>query len=342
MEGSSINTAAGGVAAAKHSPHKTYKFSHVPGFFEDYAEIAKASPDGKVSTQRPGLGLIKRDYDGEIASDPNHKSDDDDNTPRQWTRFARYVEDLNRRNANTGVSYKLIYVTRHGKGFHNVKMDALVAAEEAGELPVVDGKLANWKNYWSHKDGDEEVTWADAHLVEKGIAQAQSLAHLWLAGAQHGNALPLPGTVYTSPLARCLETTKLMFAPVSMKQQQQARPLRPIVKENLRERVTTHTCDRRSAKSWIRAAYPEYVIEDGFSESDESWNPDDAETLDEHVERMHSLLEDIFASDDEDVVSLTTHSYTMTAILAVIGYPKFLVTEGTIVPFFVRAERVAA
>ncbi|OTB18143.1 hypothetical protein K445DRAFT_73316 [Daldinia sp. EC12] len=308
----------------------TYKFSFVPGFFEDYAEIAKTSLDGKLSTQ-PALGILSRDYDG-IGSNLGYNKEDP-----QWARFEKYIQYLNQRHIDDGISYKLMYVIRHGRGIHNVKMDELKQSEEAGQLEIVNGIPLNWKNYWSHKDGDDKVIWADAQLVDEGIAEAQALSKLWLDEAQK-DALPLPGTIYTSPLARCLDTTKLIYTPVLT---MHGRRLEPIVKENLRERITDHTCDRRSSRSWIKQNYPDYIIEEGFSELDTSWKANTSESLEQHINRTQILLDDIFAHDTSPIISLTTHSYTITALLAVLGYPKFMVNEGTIVALFVKAEKAA-
>ncbi|KAI1772183.1 phosphoglycerate mutase-like protein [Hypoxylon cercidicola] len=315
--------------AASHSSGVIHRFSYVPGFFKNYEEIAKSSLNGKISTQ-PNLGILERSYDVQVINSTlNGKTDP------QWARFANYIQYLNNEYAKDGISYKLIYVMRHGRGVHNVKMDELKASEEAGFLERIDGSPANWKNYWSHQDGDGRVTWADACLVDEGIREATDLSKLWLDEAQK-DALPLPDTIYTSPLARCLETTKLAYAPVLV---EHGRRLQPVVKENLRERITNHTCDRRSSRSWIENNYPDYIIEDGLSEVDESWNANASESLEQHIARTQRLFDDIFTHDSSPVISFTTHSYTVSAILAVVGYPNFLVNEGTIVPLLVKAER---
>lgn len=41
-----------------------------------------------------------------------------------WQRFAKHVERLNRAAAD-GETYKVLFVTRHGQGYHNV-MEAKV------------------------------------------------------------------------------------------------------------------------------------------------------------------------------------------------------------------------
>ncbi|KAI1391601.1 phosphoglycerate mutase-like protein [Hypoxylon trugodes] len=317
-------------STSSHTHDMIYKYSYVPDFFKNYADIADSSLNGKVSTQ-PALGILEKEYDGESANPTTNGE-----RAQQWVRFTNYIQELNRRHINDGTSYKLLYIIRHGQGIHNVKMDELKVAEEAGTLEIIDGKPLNWKNYWSHEDGDGKVIWADAQLVDKGIRQAQDLAKLWIDEAQK-DALPLPGTVYTSPLARCLETTRLAYTPVMARH---GRRLQAVIKENLRERITDHTCDRRSTRSWIERNYPDYTIEEGFSEEDKSWDVTKSESLEQHVVRIQRLFDEIFSNDASPIISLTTHSYALTAILALVGYPKFLVNEGTIVPLFIKAEKV--
>lgn len=162
------------------------------------------------------------------------------------------------------------------------------------------------------------------------------MAQFWIDGVEK-SGIPLPGSLYTSPLARCLETTKLVYTPVLVAHQRQ---LQPIVEELLRECLTDHTCDRRSSRTWISENYPDYIIKDGFTENDVLWHADRTESLENHVARKRKLLEDIFAHDGSPFISLTTHSYAISAILEVINAPKFYVAEGAMVPLFIKAEKV--
>jgi broad specificity phosphatase PhoE len=176
----------------------------------------------------------------------------------------------------------------------------------------------------------------DAKLTEDGIRLAQHLGSLWVDWAD-AVGVPLPETFYTSPLARCLETTELVYAPVMARH---GRTLRPVVKELLRERLTDHTCDKRSTRAWIAENYPAYALDQDFEMEDPLWRYDRYETDEEHVARKRRLLEDIFANDKSTFVSLTTHSYAISAILEVVGAPHFRVSEGAIIPLLVRAEEV--
>ncbi|CAJ2500797.1 Uu.00g036500.m01.CDS01 [Anthostomella pinea] len=295
------------------SSANTYDFSCLTGFFVDHVEVAKVSPGSLVATQ-PGLGLLGRSY--ETDTSPS------DSRP-QWTRFAAYVKHLNQVSP-PAESYKVIYLVRHGLGVHNIAM-----SKYGGEA---------WKTKWSHMDGDGEGNvWADAQLVEEGIRQAQKLSQIWFDEAKK-DKVALPESLYTSPLARCLHTTKLVFQPVMEANQ---REFHPIIKELLRERLTDHTCDKRSSRFWIQQNYPEYIIEPGFEEDDTLWKPhsNKPEEAEEHFARKQRLLNDIFEHDKSQFISLTNHSYAITAILVTVKAPKFRVCEGTIVPLFVKAVR---
>jgi broad specificity phosphatase PhoE len=147
------------------------------------------------------------------------------------------------------------------------------------------------------------------------------------------DGVPIPGTFYTSPLRRCLETTKIVFS--------QFEPtFRPVVKELLRESLCDHTCDRRRPKSWIASHYPDYVLEPGFTEEDELWRADYTETPEEHAARKHRVLDEIFATDGNLVVSLTVHSGAISAILKACNFEDFRVREGSTVAVLVEAVEI--
>lgn len=81
----------------------------MPGIFFDPSKL-QTRPEDKIVTQ-PELGLLKQTY----SSDDETTSD----LP-SWTRFIRYVKSLNDA-APENVQYKVLYLTRHGLGFHNIK-----------------------------------------------------------------------------------------------------------------------------------------------------------------------------------------------------------------------------
>ncbi|OLN86611.1 putative phosphoglycerate mutase-like protein 1 [Colletotrichum chlorophyti] len=296
---------------APTNPVCRYKFTILPEYFVDYYQVADQSPGGKATT-RPGLGLLDKPYSADVA---------DDKGALPWERFTAQVNRLNAQSPE-GVEYKVLYLTRHGLGFHNVQAAKVGTAE--------------WDRYWSHLEGDGVVTWLDAELVDTGIRQAEDLNAFW-SEATAVQKVPFPESFYTSPLRRCLKTCKLAFGDLVEKRGQK---FRPVIKEGLRERMTDHTCDKRSSRTWIQSAYPEYVVEPGFTENDQLWKADRFESTEEHLARKQLVLEEIFSTDSNQFVSLTVHSYAIAAILGVGGQAEFRVREGSTIAILMRGDRI--
>lgn len=61
---------------------------------------------------KTNFGLIDRDYETDTAFDPNR-------IKTQWERFVHHLAYLNEQS-NGDVEYKLLYMGRHGQGFHNI------------------------------------------------------------------------------------------------------------------------------------------------------------------------------------------------------------------------------
>ncbi|CAI6092660.1 unnamed protein product [Clonostachys chloroleuca] len=288
-----------------------YQFSSEATWFVDYVEASRACPQSKLVTQ-PNLGLL----------DVVYKSDDGLLSEiRGWGGFVRYVQHLNDKT-DPSTSYKVLLVVRHGRGVHNVVMDEVGSAE--------------WKRHWSKLEGDGNRTWYDAELVDEGVEQAKALGTFFAEGVKN-MGFPVPDTLYTSPLARCLETAKLVFKGVV---EGQGKPFKPIVKELLRERLTDHTCDRRRARKWITATYPEYELEPAFADKDVLWHADRSESNAENVARTQRLLEDIWKGDPGAFIALITHSFALSSMLEVIHAPHFRVGEGVMTAFLVKGQRL--
>ncbi|RSL97033.1 hypothetical protein CEP52_011151 [Fusarium oligoseptatum] len=289
-----------------------WTFQAVPGIFVEIADIAHQYPQGKVTTQ-PSLGLI-----------PGQKypSDDPDaSDQRDWARLAAYVRWLNE-TCPENVCYKLLYLTRHGTGVHN-KVHAEVGSEA-------------WNSRVSFQDGNDKETWFDAFLTDVGIQQATELNTFW-TNLINIDGAPLPEILYTSPLARCLQTTSLVFSSLMSSR---SATFQPKVKELLRERITMHTCDFRRPRTWIAEKYPNYKIEEGFTEDDGFRKRSGPETREEHVERKQRALEEIFEeAKDSQFLSLTVHSYAIRAIQAAVGAGVCRTREGTSIALLVRGER---
>lgn len=184
------------------------------------------------------------------------------------------------------------------------------------------------------------MTWADAHLTHTGIGQAKAMNTFWKDAAVT-TKLPLARRHYVSPHARCLETCELAFSNLTLPPGGGEVPaFKPLIKELIRERLGIHTCDRRRTRTWIQENHPIFAIEEGFVEKDELWKPDVRETLAEHAVRVKAFLDDVFASDDAPIISVTAHSGTIMALYEVIGHPAVRVAPGAIIPVLIKAEVV--
>lgn len=84
-----------------------------------------------------------------------------------------------------------------------------------------------------------------------------------------------------------------------------------------------HTCDRRSTKAEIRAAFPSYTFEEGFEEDDPLWDPVVRETDSSQDARTKTVLDDVFSSDDNTYLSISSHSGEIGSILRGMFYFSF-------------------
>ncbi|KAL8726084.1 MAG: hypothetical protein Q9181_006181 [Wetmoreana brouardii] len=260
------------------------------------------------------LGLRERDYDSDVYEDSK-------GLKTQWQGFEQELRRLNEA-ANPETTYKVLYMGRHGEGDHNV------AERRYGR--------DEWDGHWAAQEGDSIAHWADAHLTELGIQQAQAVNAFWKYQIAEART-PLPERYYTSPMHRCLETANHTFSNLDLPAE---KPYKPVVKEFLREVNGVHTCDRRSPKSALVAAFPNFTFEPGFAENDELWTPDHRESNAEIDERMQRLLDDIFRHDSSTFISFTCHSGGISSLLRVLGHREFRLPTGAVIPVLVKAESI--
>ncbi|ESZ97519.1 hypothetical protein SBOR_2066 [Sclerotinia borealis F-4128] len=261
------------------------------------------------------FGLKDRVYDTDPEFDPERQK-------TQWERFENHVMKLNNQTPEN-VQYKVLYLGRHGEGYHNIK-----------ETEV--GKEA-WDCYWSHLDGDANSTWADSQLAPTGVAQALVANNFWenLITTQH---ISPPESYYVSPLTRCLETCSLTFKNLPLPPS--SPPFTPIIKELLREGISSHTCDRRRSKTYIHALAPTWKFEPKFVEEDPYWRANYSETQETENRRFKTLLDDLFMNDNSTFVSLSSHSGAINTILRVIGHRTFPLNTGAVIPVLIEGQSV--
>ena len=262
-----------------------------------------------TSQTRHNFGLIPRSYSESSSDSPK----------TQWQLFSAHLEHLIA-TAPAGTTYKLFYLARHGEGDHNVA-EALYGTKA-------------WDDYWSKLDGDGTRYWVDAHLTAVGEQQARD-AGLFFKKQFADEKMPVPDTWVASPLMRCLKTAELEWAALGLE------GFKPLIREMAREVMGEHTCDRRSEKTKIHAAYPEWPIEEGFTEEDELWQADHRETHAEHDVRTVQLLDQVFENEGKDasVVSLTSHSGAIASLMRVIGHREFRLATGGMVPVLIKATK---
>ncbi|KAF9698771.1 hypothetical protein EKO04_003334 [Ascochyta lentis] len=287
------------------SPKKQIQYEVVTGIFQQDDNTTDPSTFNFINSN---FGLINRTY-------PTDPKTPDTKYATQWQRLGKYIKSLNKEKKTR---YALLFLGRHGEGFHN-------AAETYFGTPA-------WNCYWSELDGNSTVTWADAKLTPAGIAQAQAANTFWHHLIADEKITP-PQSYYTSPLYRCLDTAKLTFSNLPLPH---ASPFVPTIKELLREGISAHTCDRRSAKSYIHASFPSYKFEKNFPESDPYWTALMAEPQADQDMRSKTVLDDIFSSDASTYISVTSHSGEIASLLRVLGHRTFKLATGAAIPVLVK------
>ena len=264
-------------------------YTTITGYFlQDETSTNASTFDFKTTN----FGLIDRSYPYE-SSTPHRK-----HNLTTWQRFARQVSSLNL-HAPHDTEYKVLYMGRHGDGFHN-------------DAQAYYGTPA-WNCYYSLLDGNGTTVWADASLSPLGITQAQAVQRFW-ASQLAVQKTPAPQRFYTSPLTRCLQTANLTFSGLALRI-----PFVPEVKEFFREGISGHTCDRRQSKTYIQRAFPGYTIEPGFAETDPLWEALRGETSVDQDIRSKKVLDDIFSSSSfhktGTYISITSHSGEIASLL---------------------------
>jgi broad specificity phosphatase PhoE len=264
------------------------------------------------SQRKENFGLIAQTYGTESSLD--------EAAQQEWKSFERYVRHLNGQS-KSGESYKVLFLGRHGQGWHNV------AESKYGTKA--------WDCYYSLLDGYNGMEWSDALLTDLGKEQARDVNQLWKQLLPKG--IPPPETYYVSPLTRTIETADLSFNGLNLPED---RAYKPIGKELVREALGVHTCDRRSTASYIRSQFPHVTLEPGFSEQDPLWEAQYREPQSARKYRLSQFLDDVFEHDDGVFLSFTSHSGAIASILEAIGHRQFALQTGGVIPVLVKARRV--
>ncbi|CAK9438963.1 uncharacterized protein LODBEIA_P31870 [Lodderomyces beijingensis] len=245
-----------------------------------------------------------------------------------WDDIIAKLNRLNQQSSSApDTKYKILYLSRHYTGYHNVAH--LKYGDDA------------WNQHWSKLNGDDEMTWGpDANLTEASVELAKSnsklVARELANNAQSDPRLIAPKKLYVSPLSRAIDTLYYTWNPIVNLTKHPA-----IIQENWRETMGVHTCDKRSTRSIIEKRFRAkgFEIEKELVEEDELYQDDYRETVDEQAMRMNVALQQLFTSDDEDIVGITSHSGSIRTQLMVLGHRSFAVQTGGMIPVFVKAVR---
>jgi hypothetical protein len=127
--------------ASTYQTHINYTV--VPGIFLQDEPSTDASTFNFTASN---FGLINRTY-------PSDYTYFDHARKTQWQRLSNYISSLNHQ-AHRNERYSLLFLGRHGEGYHN-------AAETYYGTPA-------WNCFYSERDGNGSVTWADAQITQKG------------------------------------------------------------------------------------------------------------------------------------------------------------------------------
>jgi len=187
-----------------------------------------------------------------------------------------------------GKNTKLVYLIRHGEGFHNLAQREWQEAKKSGEPYTL--------------DTDPEFRYMDPSLTPTGEAQASSL---------RDEAAKTKVDLYvTSPFKRAIQTLERSFDPAHRPEE----PRKAWCLEVLHEQAGLHTCDKRRAISEIKEEYKWIdfsLVEDN---EDPYWGDGlKRETMEHLQERCESLVRWIQQREEKRIV-VSTHSTLLFAL----------------------------
>ncbi|KAK5714902.1 putative phosphoglycerate mutase pmu1 [Elasticomyces elasticus] len=284
------------------------QLSYVPGYFQHDTQVT-GPESGFRATTLPSLGLLARSYPTDSEYDPEGKR-------TQWERFTYFMRDLNKQDQNA--KYRVVYLQRHGEGFHNVKEDSVGRQE--------------WEKHWARQTGDGNMVWEDAKLTPRGQEEAATIAKFW-EDAMAKEKIQPPDQYFSSPLTRCIQTARITYGALA---EMSGGTFELQVSEGLREIYGIHTCDRHGSRADLQSAFDFVRFDDDVPTVDDAWQPDLRELPDHAEARLRSWLERRFRVGNDTFISATTHTGAIRAIYRAIGHPDVWVARGSLTPLLVR------
>lgn len=242
---------------------------------------------------------------------------------KPWSEILADLNQLNEQSDENTV-YKLFLLGRHGQGYHNL------ANLRYGEKA--------WNEHWLHLTGDGEIVWApDPELTELGQAQAKDNNYQLKIEISRG--LQVPTKWFSSPFRRSVDTLIGSWKDIA-----DLKAVQPLIKEDFRETLGVHLCDKRSTRLVISEKYTPigFEIEDGFEENDIYFKDDYREKVWEQALRQNKGFQYIFENtgkSEDQVISITSHSGSIRTQLMVLNHRPFAIGTGGMIPVFVKATK---
>lgn len=243
---------------------------------------------------------------------------DDFGIQKPWDQIVSEIEQLNRQSAD--VQYKLLFLARHGQGYHNV------VVRKYGPQ--------KWREKWHKLGRDGDMVYApDPELTEVGINQGKENNEIWNQQVQNG--CPIPSRYFVSPLQRSCMTLLLTMKELFPEN------YHVLIVEKIREIIGYHLCNKRATKTEILAKFGphNFLTEPGFPEEDEL-HTEEEELFDDHCIRINEFLQQLFNQYTEDkFINVTSHGGTIKCFLAVIGHRNFTISTGGMIPVVIKATK---
>ncbi|KAJ7312676.1 histidine phosphatase superfamily [Mycena albidolilacea] len=228
-----------------------------------------------------------------------------DDSPDRWRSLRARIAQLNT-TGEKDTAFKLVFFTRHGQAIHD-----LGKSKYGNEA---------WDTYWSLIDGDEELIWGcDPGLTDAGKAHAAMIRDAWTAEIQAG--LPIPESLYCSPLRRALETHDIIFG--SLVPPDQRTTLIDVYSAADTPAIVGALARKYSPRS-LRPPWRLILLRT----SEELWQRDGIETSEDVSEQARIVLDRIFR-DPATYIAVTAHGRIIAGFMRCLGVPSgVLPTDG--------------
>lgn len=296
--------------------HDAHGYLEADDEYRQLLEQKKSEGENFPWTFSPESGFFKQS-DDETDDMTFLYTNEDFGRKMPWPELVDAIKLLNQNSAEN-INYKVVFLARHGQGWHNIASQKYLAQE--------------WHDKWRFLGYDGEITWGpDPQLTDLGIKQADENRLAW--NQQLKLHAPIPTVHYVSPLQRSSRTLVETWKDIPIAP--------PIVTELVRETIGLHLCHKRSTKTEIANRHPAFVFEENFTERDEIFESfQRREQFSEQFLRANQFLQHLFSNHpDDEFVSITCHAGMIRAFISVIGHRKFTVPTGGMVPVVIKATR---